>query len=365
MNIAKYIRSRAACELLEDDPAAGSEVTKEAPEGATVSPLPHDVSIVTPAEAPPHAGRELTVEWGAATDPNRAARSSQQDAAALMRLELAHPTDGALHVIAAGLFDGAGGHAAGEEASGMAATDILPGILSRVSTVADTAQVPDLLREQIWEANRRIFAGTSRWGGAATTLALALCLDGQWLGRHLWVAHIGDSRVYAVTPEGVVTAVTTDHSQVAALVQAGEITPEEALSHPDGNLITAALGAAPCRRPATFPICPSADRWPWSWSATGCGDRCCGRKRSGVWPSRASAPIWPRPFGASRPRRRLGGWWPTPSDWAATTTPRPSSCAWAAQIYRRLRTGAATGAPHDNMTIKQHCYQTGSTTTPC
>ena len=245
MNIAKYLRSRAACELLEDDPAAGSEVTKEAPEGAAVSPLPHDVSIVTPAEAPPHAGRELTVEWGAATDPNRAARSSQQDAAALMRLELAHPTDGALHVIAAGLFDGAGGHAAGEEASGMAATDILPGILSRVSTVADTAQVPDLLREQIWEANRRIFAGTSRWGGAATTLALALCLDGQWLGRHLWVAHIGDSRVYAVTPEGVVTAVTTDHSQVAALVQAGEITPEEALSHPDGNLITAALGAAP------------------------------------------------------------------------------------------------------------------------
>lgn len=248
MKIVKYLRGKTACGPptvsggpSEDDPAADVSTIAE----VAFAPPPHEVLSAPETQAIPIAEDGMTVEWGVATNPNRAARASQQDAAALMRLELAHPTDGALRVAAAGLFDGAGGHAAGEVASGMAATDILPGVLSRVSAIADIAQVSDLLREQVWETNRRVYAETGRRGGAATTLALALVLDGQWLGRHLWVAHIGDSRVYAVTPGGDVTPVTQDHSQVAVMVRAGEITPEEALSHPDSNLITAALGAAP------------------------------------------------------------------------------------------------------------------------
>ena len=57
-----------------------------------------------------------------------------------------------------------------------------------------------------------------------------------------WVTlNIGDSRVYLLR-EGVLDQITTDHSVVQELVAAGRLSPEEAESHPYGNVITRAVG---------------------------------------------------------------------------------------------------------------------------
>ena len=71
---------------------------------------------------------------------------------------------------------------------------------------------------------------------AATTLVAAVLKDGV-----AQVLHAGDSRAYLVTPQQVV-ALTTDHSVVQELVDAGEIDPGQALNHPDSGALTRALG---------------------------------------------------------------------------------------------------------------------------
>lgn len=71
---------------------------------------------------------------------------------------------------------------------------------------------------------------------AATTLVAAVLKDGV-----AQVLHAGDSRAYLVTPEQVV-ALTTDHSVVQELVDAGELDPGQTLNHPDSGALTRALG---------------------------------------------------------------------------------------------------------------------------
>jgi len=56
------------------------------------------------------------------------------------------------------------------------------------------------------------------------------------------VANVGDSRLYLAGEQ--MSQVTEDHSYVAAMVRAGELTPEEARNHPDKNVITRALGVS-------------------------------------------------------------------------------------------------------------------------
>jgi protein phosphatase len=61
------------------------------------------------------------------------------------------------------------------------------------------------------------------------------------LAEPLWVAHVGDSRAYLASQDGFVR-LTQDHSLVAQMVKAGEITPEEARTHPLRNVISRCLG---------------------------------------------------------------------------------------------------------------------------
>ena len=68
-------------------------------------------------------------------------------------------------------------------------------------------------------------------------MVVAYIEDGQ-----LFVANIGDSRLYLLDKQ--INQVTEDHSFVATLVRAGELTPAEARVHPDKNVITRAVGAA-------------------------------------------------------------------------------------------------------------------------
>lgn len=60
----------------------------------------------------------------------------------------------------------------------------------------------------------------------------------------LYFVHVGDSRLYLIRDHQI-TRVTRDHSYVGRLVEAGMISPEEAETHPQRNILTAALGTNP------------------------------------------------------------------------------------------------------------------------
>jgi protein phosphatase len=73
--------------------------------------------------------------------------------------------------------------------------------------------------------------------GGGSTLTSALVV-----GDTLVIAHIGDSRAYAIYSEGVIQALTRDHSLVKRLVELGQITQAEAANHPQRNVLYRALG---------------------------------------------------------------------------------------------------------------------------
>ncbi len=67
--------------------------------------------------------------------------------------------------------------------------------------------------------------------GGGTTLTLALAL-----GKEIYNAHVGDSRLYIIDGDGQMHQKTKDHSLVKRLVDLGEITELEALVHPQRNV---------------------------------------------------------------------------------------------------------------------------------
>lgn len=72
--------------------------------------------------------------------------------------------------------------------------------------------------------------------GMGTTMVCAVVSGGK-----ADILNVGDSRAYHISGEGI-TRVTRDHSVVEDLLRRGEITPEEARTHPKKNLITRCLG---------------------------------------------------------------------------------------------------------------------------
>ncbi len=130
--------------------------------------------------------------------------------------------------------DGMGGHAAGEVASSIA-----------VETVGAQAPAePDdiLLGAAIEAANRAVIKGAEEGRGKpgmGCTVSAVLIK-----GDRMAIAHVGDSRVYLLH-EGRIVRITHDHSFVEELVDAGQITEDEARVHPSRSVITRALGSDP------------------------------------------------------------------------------------------------------------------------
>ena len=130
--------------------------------------------------------------------------------------------------------DGVGGHAAGEVASAIA--------VRTISQLAPDTADDARLGAAVDEANSAIISaaqsGQGRDGMGCT--ASAVVIDGSRMA----VAHVGDSRVYLLSG-GVLVRITHDHSYVEELVDAGEITADEARVHPSRSIITRALGSDP------------------------------------------------------------------------------------------------------------------------
>ncbi len=134
--------------------------------------------------------------------------------------------------------DGMGGHAAGEVASEMAVQIVargLDGIIGRDDQVA-----AQMMRSAIIRANTDIYQRTMNEPekrGMGTT-ATAMVINGN---RYL-VGQVGDSRAYLYR-SGQLEQVTKDHSYVQEQVDAGNLTPEQARTHPYSNVITRCVGA--------------------------------------------------------------------------------------------------------------------------
>lgn len=129
--------------------------------------------------------------------------------------------------------DGMGGHAAGDYASRLIA-DMAAGIPLDLAP-GDRLQA---LRDTLHEAHRLIRAEAASQGIdviGATVVALLLA-EGHFAA--LWA---GDSRLYRLR-DGEIEMLTTDHSVVAALVEAGHMSWDEAEHHPQSNAITRAVG---------------------------------------------------------------------------------------------------------------------------
>ncbi|HKS28017.1 MAG TPA: PP2C family serine/threonine-protein phosphatase [Pyrinomonadaceae bacterium] len=133
--------------------------------------------------------------------------------------------------------DGVGGAQAGEVAS-QTAMEVLDEAFRHIEPGAD---VEDLLEIAIQRANSSIHSMSRehpKLSMMATTI-VALHLD----GHVATIGHVGDSRLYRLTPDGKLHRETADHSVVEEEVRAGRMTPEQASNHPSRNVISRALGA--------------------------------------------------------------------------------------------------------------------------
>lgn len=130
--------------------------------------------------------------------------------------------------------DGMGGHSAGDFASAA--------VVTRFAEVAHDPQlgIDELLgalRSAVTDMGERADLTDLSTGTTVTGAALV-----EKAGVPYWlVFNIGDSRVYLLS-SGVLDQLTIDHSIVQELIDAGQITPEQAETHPHSNVITRAVG---------------------------------------------------------------------------------------------------------------------------
>jgi len=139
--------------------------------------------------------------------------------------------------------DGMGGHDRGEVASQVAVATLFSAARTALETL-ESREVPalrDMLREAMQNANRAVVAqGEANDSNMGTTLTCAMI----YKGKEAIVANVGDSRAYLLR-DGKLKAVSQDHSLVAYLVQLGELTAEEARTHPSGNILVRSIGSMP------------------------------------------------------------------------------------------------------------------------
>jgi len=149
--------------------------------------------------------------------------------------------------------DGMGGAQAGNVASAVAVEAFSAALEDscKQGLPPDRERKEELLRAACKTANTTVYelsVSNPEYEGMGTTLVGALILS-----HEIYIVNVGDSRCYIYT-DGGLQQVTSDHSLVQALVDCGDITPEEARTHPKKNLITRALGTEDTIRSDVFQL---------------------------------------------------------------------------------------------------------------
>lgn len=131
--------------------------------------------------------------------------------------------------------DGMGGYEGGQEASRLAVETVRQVYDSNFDTSPQTTLLAALVAAH--ENIQRFAEEHPTFHGMGTTCTALSIVD-----RQLCFAHVGDSRLYLVRAESV-SRLTRDHSYVGRLVESGIVRSEDAESHPQRHILTAALGS--------------------------------------------------------------------------------------------------------------------------
>ncbi|MBQ6674576.1 MAG: Stp1/IreP family PP2C-type Ser/Thr phosphatase [Ruminococcus sp.] len=143
--------------------------------------------------------------------------------------------DSALAVVC----DGMGGANSGSLASEIAVNAVFDKISGNYREAADENSIRNLLLTSVSAANALVYQKSEENEenkGMGTTCVIALVR-----GKQVFVANVGDSRAYIMTPNGI-DQITNDHTLVEMLYEQGQISREEADTHTMKNVITKAVG---------------------------------------------------------------------------------------------------------------------------
>lgn len=137
--------------------------------------------------------------------------------------------------------DGMGGHENGELASRLAVDNLASHVINNLylplissSNSKHEFSLHEVMLAGALQAHQVIKKETD---GGGTTLTAALIL-----GNQLTITHVGDSRAYYIDPIGNMQLLTRDHTLVKRLEEIGQISSDEALTHPQRNVLYRALG---------------------------------------------------------------------------------------------------------------------------
>lgn len=137
------------------------------------------------------------------------------------------------------ICDGMGGAQGGKTASSAAVNYITEYINREYRDDLDNEKLSEVLISAVEGANLTVYKMAMEdpdLAGMGTTCDLVFVR-----GEIAHVVHVGDSRTYSIR-DGKILQITEDHSLVQEMVRRGELTPDQAMKHPNKNLITRALG---------------------------------------------------------------------------------------------------------------------------
>jgi PPM family protein phosphatase len=250
MDLFRRIFGKTSEEMVSNDKVAAEKAAEEvAPQvngldpetrPVTATPVPIAEGVTQPLnpEALISTYTNEHIAFGQATDVGLVRNNNQDSALSFFftSRSMEEKPDFGLFVIA----DGMGGHMEGERASAITVRVLAAQVTNSIylpilSGTNDADQTPaaEALVSGIQKANTEVIQQVPDGGTTVTAVVV--------IGDLAYVAHVGDSRAYFVTPDGV-EQITRDHSLVQRLIELGQLTEDEAAEHPQKNVLYRALG---------------------------------------------------------------------------------------------------------------------------
>jgi PPM family protein phosphatase len=212
-------RIKAVCELPPSEAAAAvaaywSQVEADAAARRELASFLIGYLSGTEAAMPVAQGERFTVRYAASSDIGRC-RETNQDAAY-----------GSEHLLA--VADGFGSH--GDRASAAVIEALKP-----LGAAVPAGDLLNVLENAVDQAAAAVggLGGEAQDSGVAVTALL-------WSGSRLALVHVGDTRAYLLRG-GELFQITHDHTLVQSMIDTGQLTPEEAKSHPQRALLLRAI----------------------------------------------------------------------------------------------------------------------------
>ena len=239
---------RVKC-LIRQEPSQGKPlIADQFTEGDCLYSVTLEQAAANTRFAPTSAPQGIALRWGKKTDVGRRRDLNEDYLDVRIYSSYAGPTLG-LFIVA----DGIGGQEHGEVASKLATITIWEHLREKVwkpemSGEAVSPQTMEgVIMEAVQAANQAVYQlRREQKSDMGTTVTMALLRD-----SHALIANVGDSRTYLWSPAGL-KRITLDHSVVEGLVASGEITREQAYTHPQRSLIYRSLGDRPTIEVDTF-----------------------------------------------------------------------------------------------------------------